>query len=70
MSKAVDPVVAKVDPDEGEPPGPGRVPGQLQQAEMLPDVHVGGQLAASQQQPEEHNQGSAHRVQQPFNMIP
>ena len=53
VSTAVDPVVAEVHPQEGEPPGPGGVPGQLHQSEPLPHVHVGGQLTASNQQPEE-----------------
>lgn len=52
VSEAVDPVVAEVHPEEGEPPGPGRVPGQLHQAEPVPHVHVRGQLAASHHQPE------------------
>lgn len=52
VSKAVDPVVAKVHPQEGEPPGPGRVPGQLHQAVPVPHIYVSSQLTASHQQPE------------------
>lgn len=52
VSEAVDPVVAEVHTQEGQPPGPGGVPGQLHQAVLLPHVHVSGQLAASHEQPE------------------
>lgn len=51
MSAAVNPVVTEVHSQQGEPPGPGRVPGQLQQPVPLPDVHVCCQLTASHQQP-------------------
>lgn len=50
VSKTVDPVVAKVHSQEGEPPGPGRVPGQLHQAVVVPHMHVSAQLTASHQQ--------------------
>lgn len=51
MSKAVDPVVAEVHSQEAEPPGPRRVPGQLHDVVVVPHIHVGGQLEASEQQP-------------------
>lgn len=53
VSHAVQPVVAQVHPQEGQPPGPGRVPGQLQQAVILPHVYVSRQLEASH----EHSAG-------------
>lgn len=52
MSKTVDPVVAEVHSQEGEPPGPGRVPWQLHKAVVFPHIHVRCQLTASHQQPE------------------
>lgn len=48
----MDPVIAKVHPHKGEPPGPGRVPGQLHQTVPVPHIHVGRQLTASHQQAE------------------
>lgn len=55
VSEAVDPVVAEVYAQEAEPPGPGRVPGQLHQAVAVPHIHVRSQLAASHKQPEGGN---------------
>ncbi len=52
VSEAVEPVVAEVHTQEGEPPGPGGVPGQLHQAVLVPHVHVSTQLKASHEQPE------------------
>ena len=52
MGGAVDPVVAKVYGQEGQPPGPGRVPGQHHHAEVVPHEDVGRQLQAPHEQPE------------------
>lgn len=58
VSGAMDPVVAEVHPHKGEPPGPGRVPGQLHQTVPVPHIHVSRQLTASHQQAEGDNQSS------------
>lgn len=52
----MNPVVAEVHPHEGEPPGPGRVPGQLHQMVLVPHIHVSRQLTASHQQAGGDNQ--------------
>jgi len=52
VSEAVHPVVAEVHAQKADPPGPGRVPGQLQQAVPVPHEHVSSQLTASHEQPE------------------
>lgn len=62
MSEAVDPVEAEVHAQEGEPPGPGRVPRQLHQAVPVPHVHVSSQLTASHEHPE--GVQSVHRLVQ------
>jgi len=50
VGEAVDPVVAEVHGQEGEAPGPGGVPGQRHQVEVVPHVHVARQLHAPHEQ--------------------
>lgn len=52
VSTAVDPVVAEINTQEGKPPSPRRVPGQLKDAIMVPHINVSSQLTASHHQPE------------------
>lgn len=47
VGKSVDPIVAEVHPKETSPPGPGRVPGQLHQTVVVPDVNVSTEFTAS-----------------------
>lgn len=56
VGKAVQPVVAQVDGQEGEPPGPRRVPRQLQQPVVVPHVDVRGQFDASHEHPGQSEQ--------------
>lgn len=51
VGEAVQPVVAQVDGQEGEPPGPSRVPRQLHQTVVVPHVDVRGHFNASHEHP-------------------
>lgn len=51
MGEAVQPVVAQIHSQEGEPPGPGWVPGQLQQPVVVPHINVCGQFDAPHEHP-------------------
>src|SRR4029434_7770403 len=47
MSTAMNPIVTEVNPKEGQPPCPGRVPGQLNYAVVIPEVDIRGELQPS-----------------------
>lgn len=47
MSTAMNPIVTEVNAKEGQPPCPGRVPGQLNDAVVIPEVDIRGELQPS-----------------------